>query len=87
MDTDGVMARLTVLAVKHPVAVARSTALLVQDDQQFLLPSLWQRKITVLLKTPIESSDFTARANAEAIIGRLIENESLFARDILRPPK
>lgn len=86
-ESAGVIARLTVLAIKHPVAVSRCTALLVQDDQQFLLPSLWQREMTVLLKTLVESTDPAARGNAEAIINRLVENGSLFARDILRPPQ
>lgn len=86
VESEGIITRLTALAVKLPVAVSRCTALLVQDDQQFLLPSLWQREMSVLLKTLVESPDPAPRANAEAIINRLIESGSLFARDILHPP-
>ena len=37
------------LVGSYPVEVARCTSLLLQDDRQSLLPSLWQRDLTVLL--------------------------------------
>jgi hypothetical protein len=71
------------LVGSYPVEVARCTSLLLQDDRQSLLPSLWQRELTVLLTALTESSDATARDEAHRIVNRLVEGGSLFARDIM----
>jgi len=86
IDSEQVLARLTALVGPYPAEVARCTSLLLQDDRQSLLPSLWQRELTVLLTALTQSNDTAAREEAHQIVNRLVEAGSLFARDILGSP-
>jgi hypothetical protein len=81
-DSEGVFVRLNTLAPRYPDEVAECTRLLLQDDQRLFLTSMHQGEISALLKALLDAGSTTARAATEKIVDRLIENGSLFARDI-----
>ena len=83
IDVEGVLVRLGALCSDYPQEVARSLELLLRDERQLWQPLLWQAQVEAVLRALLDSSDAAARQHAEAIVNRLVQNGSLFARDLL----
>jgi hypothetical protein len=71
------------MCVNYPREVADILEPLLKDDRQLWQPLLWQTQIEAVLRALFVSSDAAARAHAEKIVDFLVQNGSLFARDLL----
>jgi hypothetical protein len=56
---------------------------LLKDDRQLWQPLLWQAQVEAVLRALLNSSDTDARSHAARIADQLVQNGSLFARDLL----
>ena len=83
LDVEEVLARLEGLSADHPREVAATLEILLKDERQLWQPLIWKAQVESLLRMLLNSADETARAQAEQIVNVLVENGSLFARDIL----
>jgi len=85
LDVEGVLARLATVCADHPRQVANILEPLLKDDRQLWQPLLWQAQVEAVLRAILNSSDAEARAHADRIADQLVQNGSLFARDLLIP--
>jgi hypothetical protein len=83
IDVEGVLARLATVCADHPRQVAEVLQLLLKDERQLWQPLLWQAQVEAVLRALLNSSDAEVRAHAETIADQLVQNGSLFARDLL----
>jgi hypothetical protein len=83
LDVEGVLARLATLCGDYPREVADILELLLKDERQLWQPLLWRAQVEAALRSLLTSSDLAARAHAEEIVNLLVQNGSLFARDLL----
>jgi hypothetical protein len=83
IDVEGVLARLATVCADHPRQVAHILEPLLKDDRQLWQPLLWQAQVEAVLRALLNSSDADARSRATRIADQLVQNGSLFARDLL----
>jgi hypothetical protein len=83
LDVEGVLARLATVCADHPRQVANILEPLLKDDRELWQPLLWQAQVEAVLRAILNSSDAEARAHADRIADQLVQNGSLFARDLL----
>jgi hypothetical protein len=83
IDVEGVLTRLGTLCGTFPREVAVILERLVGDEQQRWEALISKPQVEGVLRALLRSPDATARSHAERIVNQLVENGSLFARDLL----
>ena len=83
LDVEEVLARLEALSREYPREVADIVETLLQDERQLWQPLIWKSQVESLMRALLNSADEAARQHAERIVNQLVENGSLFARDLL----
>lgn len=83
IDIEGVLTRLETLSGAFPREVASILETLVEGEQLRWEALVSKPQIEGVLRALLRSPDAGARAHAEKIVNQLVENGSLFARDLL----
>ena len=83
LDVEDVLARLEALSREYSREVADIVETLLQDERQLWQPLIWKSQVESLVRALLNSDDEAARQHAERIVNQLVENGSLFARDLL----
>src|SRR5204862_7300825 len=86
IDVEGVLTRLETLCGAFPREVAAILEPFVGGEQQRWEALISKPQVESVLRTLLRSPDATARSHAEQIVNQLVENGSLFARDLLSAP-
>ena len=87
IDVEGVLMRLETLCGGFPREVAAILELLVVGEPQRGEVLFSKPQVEAVLRALLGSPDVTARSHAEQIVNMLVENGSLFARDLLSAPQ
>jgi hypothetical protein len=83
IDLEGVLTRLETLCGTFPREVAAILEPLVGGEQQRWEALISKPQVEGVLRALLRSPNVAARSQAEGIVNQLVENGSLFARDLL----